>query len=63
MIHIFKEQDGQWSVWTDCEAGEHKLGRCLAIGEDKQTVLAQAVKELESDIEMIQDGRAPEIIE
>lgn len=52
MIHVIKDPDGRWHVWTDTEVGE-KDGRCLAISPEKKRALLGAIDELEQDIERL----------
>ncbi len=63
MIHIFHEKEGDWSVWTDCEPGHYRSGRCVGTAKDKFEALQEASLELEKDISMLMRGTAPEIDE
>lgn len=54
MIHIFKEQNGTYQVWSDCEPGEHKLGRCVACALHPHAALIEARKEVMADLQQIE---------
>jgi hypothetical protein len=52
-IHVYKEDDGTFQVWTDCEEHSSKDGRCLEAGNDEHEALLAARHELELDLEEI----------
>lgn len=53
MIHIFKEQDGSYQVWSDCASGERKSGRCLACGQTPHEAVNKASVEMEGDYRLM----------
>lgn len=47
-IHVLEVEDGV-EVWSDCEAGTMRDGRCVGAGATRQVALANAFLELTSD--------------
>lgn len=53
-VHIFQDAPGEWEVWTDCEPGTEKDGRCLASGKTAKQALLAARNEIMIDVAELQ---------
>ncbi len=49
-LHTFQEADGHWAVWLNTEVDDFD-GLCIATGETREAVTAQAIRVLESALE------------
>jgi hypothetical protein len=57
MIHVFKESENCWAVWTDCSDREEKTGRCIGVANTKLDALIAAKRELEADLQQLNEVR------
>jgi len=49
MIHLHM-QNAEWSVWTDCQEGDSKTGRCIGLSMSRTAALREAKIELQADL-------------
>lgn len=54
MIHIFNDPGSKfcWRVWTDCDE-DPETGRCIGIGKTKSDAIADGLRELQEDLDML----------
>jgi hypothetical protein len=51
MIHVFRNEDGRWEVWTDTDVRQGD-GRCIGCSATKREALKEATNELWADLEV-----------